>query len=125
LVLAIGIAQKVGVGWAAVRRLVAMKSKLKRSDEVMVVNGREKGKHGKVLSIDHSRSRIIIEGLNMVKKTMRKSQKNQKGGIVEIEAPIHLSNVMIVCRKCGPTRIGYKIEKGAKNRVCRKCGEQL
>ena len=102
-----------------------MKSKLKRSDEVMVVNGREKGKQGKVLSIDHSRSRVIIEGLNMVKKTMRKSQKNQKGGIVEIEAPIHLSNVMILCRKCGPTRIGYKIEKGTKNRVCRKCGEQL
>ncbi len=102
-----------------------MKSKLKRSDEVRVLNGREKGKQGKVLSIDHSRSRVIIEGLNMVKKTMRKSQKNQKGGIVEIEAPIHWSNVKIVCRRCGPTRIRYKIEKGAKNRVCRKCGEQL
>ncbi len=102
-----------------------MKSKLKRSDAVMVVNGREKGKQGKILSIDHSKSRVIIEGLNMVKKTMRKSQKNQKGGIVEVEASIHLSNVMVVCRKCGPTRVGYKLEKGAKSRICRKCGEQL
>ncbi len=102
-----------------------MKSKLKRSDEVMVVNGREKGKQGKILSIDHTKSRVIIEGLNMVKKTMRKSQQNQKGGIVEVEASIHLSNVMVVCRKCGPTRIGYNLEKGAKSRICRKCGEQL
>ena len=102
-----------------------MKSKLKRSDEVMVVNGREKGKQGKILSIDHSKGRVIIEGLNMVKKTMRKSQQNQKGGIVEVEASINLSNVMVVCRKCGPTRVGYKLEKGAKSRICRKCGEQL
>ena len=102
-----------------------MKSKLKRSDEVMIVNGREKGKQGKILSINHSQGRVIIEGLNMVKKTMRKSQQNQKGGIVEVEASIHLSNVMVVCRKCGPTRIGYKLEKRAKSRICRKCGEQL
>jgi large subunit ribosomal protein L24 len=102
------------------------KSKLKKNDDVVVIQGKEKGKHGKILNIDHLRGRVIIEGLNMVKKAMRKTQKNQKGGIAEVEAPIHISDVMIVCRKCGPTRAGYRIDsKGSKSRICRKCGEQL
>jgi large subunit ribosomal protein L24 len=61
----------------------------------------------------------------MVKKAMKKRKQNDRGGIVEIEAALALSNVMIVCRKCGPTRIGYKIADGKKSRVCRKCGEAL
>ena len=61
----------------------------------------------------------------MVKKAQKKRKQTDRGGIIEIEAPIALSNVMIVCRKCGPTRIGYKIEGDAKKRVCRKCGEAL
>jgi large subunit ribosomal protein L24 len=102
-----------------------VKNKLKKNDEVMVVTGKEKGKQGKILSIDVKKGRVIIEGLNMVKKAMRKTQKNPKGGIAEIESSISISNVMIVCKKCGPSRIGFEIKGNAKNRVCRKCGEQL
>jgi large subunit ribosomal protein L24 len=101
------------------------KSKLKKNDEVMIRTGKEKGKQGKILSIDGKNGRVIIEGLNMVKKAMRKTQKNQKGGIAEIEASIAISNVMIVCKKCGPSRIGFATKGKTKNRVCRKCGEQL
>ena len=101
------------------------RTKLKKNDQVQVQNGKEKGKQGKVLRIDRDGGRLYIEGLNMVKKAMKKTKENQQGGIATIEAPIQLSNVMIVCRKCGPTRIGYKVSDGTKSRVCRKCGEQL
>ena len=100
------------------------KSKLK-NDPVRIIAGKERGKQGKILRIDRKRDRVFIEGLNMVKKAMRRTRENQKGGIVEIEASIHVSNVMLVCRKCGPTRAGYKIKDKEKTRVCRKCGEQL
>jgi len=99
--------------------------KLKRNDQVRVVTGREKGKQGKILSIDRKNDRVYVEGLNMVKKAMRRTRENQKGGIVEVEAPLAISNVMIVCRKCGPTRVGYQIKGQSKARICRKCGEQL
>jgi large subunit ribosomal protein L24 len=101
------------------------KCRLRKNDDVMVVTGKEKGKQGKILSIDTAKRRVIIEGRNMVKKAMRKTQKNQKGGIAEIEAAIDLSNVMILCKKCGPTRISFRVDGKSKNRVCQKCGEQL
>ena len=100
-------------------------SKLRKNDEVRVIAGKEKGKQAKILSIDAKKGRVILEGLNTVKKAMRRTQSNQKGGIAEVEAPISISNVMIVCKKCGPTRLGYKMRGDEKIRVCRKCGEQL
>lgn len=100
-------------------------SKLRKNDQVRVVTGKERGKQGKILQIDRKNNRVVIEGLNMVKKAMRKSKTNQKGGIAEIEAAIHISNVQMICRKCGPTRIGFKLDGKTKNRICRKCGEQL
>ncbi len=102
-----------------------VKYKLKKDDLVEVIAGKEKGKQGKILKIDPTRGRVIVEGLNMVKKAMRKRQQNDRGGIIEIEAPLHVSNVMAVCRKCGPTRLGYKIDGDKKQRVCRKCGGDL
>jgi large subunit ribosomal protein L24 len=101
------------------------KSKLRKEDQVQVVAGKDKGKQGKVVRIDREKGRAIVAGVNMVKKAQKKRKQTDRGGIVEIEAPIAISNVMIVCRKCGPTRIGYKIEGDAKKRVCRKCGEAL
>jgi large subunit ribosomal protein L24 len=101
------------------------KTKIRKNDEVKVMAGKETGKQGKVLEVDAKNGRVIIEGLNMVKKAMRKTQKNQKGGIAEVEASLNLSNVMVVCRKCGPTRVGYKTEGKSKSRICRKCGEAL
>ena len=100
-------------------------TKIRKNDQVQVLCGKEKGKQGKVLRIDRSGGRIYIEGLNMVKKAMKKTKENQQGGIASIEASIHISNVMIVCRKCGPSRIGYREADGKKTRVCRKCGDQL
>ena len=100
-------------------------TKLRKDDTVKVISGKERGKSGKIVKIDLAKGRAIVQGLNMVKKAMRKKTQNDRGGIVEIEAPIRLCNMMIVCKKCGPTRIGFKIDGDAKKRVCRKCGEAL
>lgn len=102
-----------------------MKTKLKKGDQVQISAGKDKGKSGRILRIDRSAGRIIVEGLNMVKKTQRPKTRNDKGGIIEIEAPIAFSNLRILCRKCGPTRIGINLQGEKKSRVCRKCGEVL
>ena len=102
-----------------------MKTKLKKGDQVQIITGKDKGKKGRVLRIDRVAGRVIVEGLNMVKKTQRPKSQNDKGGIIEIEAPIAISNVMIVS-KSGPTRIGIVVEKdGTRKRVSRKTGEVL
>jgi large subunit ribosomal protein L24 len=69
--------------------------------------------------------RAVVEGLNMVKKAVKQRKQNEKGGITSVEAPLSVSKLMIVCKKCGPTRIGYKIDGEAKKRVCRTCGGDL
>ena len=102
-----------------------IKFKLRKDDLVQVIAGKDKGKQGKIIKIDVDKARAIVGGVNMVKKAMKKRKQNDRGGIVDIEAPLAISNLMIVCKKCGPTRIGYKIEDGKKKRVCRKCGEAL
>ena len=99
--------------------------KLKRDDTVQIITGKDKGKTGRVLRIDSSKDRIIVQGLNMVKKAVKPKRQNDKGGIIDIEAPLAISNVMIVCRKCGPTRIAIDTSGTEKKRVCRKCGEAL
>jgi large subunit ribosomal protein L24 len=99
--------------------------KLKKDDNVQVIAGKEKGKQGKLLKINRDSGRVIVAGLNMVKKAMKKRKQNDRGGIEEIEAAIDASNVMIVCKKCGPTRVGIKMAGDDKQRVCRKCGEVL
>ena len=101
------------------------KFKLKKEDTVQVVAGKDKGKRGRVLKILRDKDRIVVEGVNMVKKAKKKRKQSDRGGILEIEAALHSSNLMIVCKKCGPTRIGCKLEGDKKNRVCRKCGEAL
>lgn len=105
--------------------MAEIKYKLRKEDLVQVVAGKDKGKQGKILKIDREKGRVIVSGLNMVKKAMKKKSQNDRGGIVEVEAPLHISNVMVVCKKCGPVRIGYKIEGETRRRVCRKCGEAL
>ena len=100
-------------------------TKLRKEDLVQVIAGKDRGKKGKIIRIDRDKGRVIVSGVNMVKKAMKKRKQTDRGGIIEIEAALHLSNVMIVCSKCGPTRIGYKIEGESKKRVCRKCGGAL
>ena len=98
---------------------------IKKNDTVMLISGDEKGKSGRVLSVLPSKDRILIESLNMIKRHMKPSKKYSQGGIIEREAPVHLSKVMLVCPKCSkPTRIGNTmLENGKKIRSCKKCGE--
>ncbi|MDR3192953.1 MAG: 50S ribosomal protein L24 [Treponema sp.] len=101
------------------------KFKLRKEDTVQIITGKDKGKRGRILKILRDKDRLVVEGINIVKKAKKRRNQQDRGGIMEIEAPIHSSNVMIVCRKCGPTRIGYKLEGETKTRVCKKCGEVL
>jgi large subunit ribosomal protein L24 len=101
------------------------KFKLKKEDTVEIIAGKDKGKRGRILKILREKDRVIVEGVNIVKKAMKRRTQQDRGGIAEIEAAIHSSNVMILCKKCGPTRIGYKVAGDTKTRFCRKCGEAL
>ncbi len=99
---------------------------IKKGDMVRVVAGKEKGKTGKVLSILRDRERVVVEKVNLVKKHQRPDAKG-KGGILEKEGSIHVSNVMVICSKCDDAvRVGHKVlEDGKKVRICKKCNEIL
>ena len=101
--------------------------KVVKNDNVLVVSGNDKGKKGKVLKVFPKNTRIIVEGVNFIKRHTRPTQQNQQGGIVEKEAPIHASNVMVICPKCDtPSRLGRKrLEDGKLVRICRSCGEMV
>jgi large subunit ribosomal protein L24 len=101
------------------------KFKIKKEDTVQVIAGKDKGKRGRVLGILRDKDRVLVEGVNIVKKTQKRRKQQDRGGIMEVEAALHSSNLMIVCKKCGPTRIGYKINGTDKIRICKKCGEVL
>ena len=101
------------------------KFKIHKDDTVQVIAGKDKGKRGTVIRILPKKDAVIVSGVNIVKKAMRKKSQQDQGGIAEIEAPLNISNVAIVCKKCGPTKIGYKIDGEKKVRVCRKCGDIL
>jgi large subunit ribosomal protein L24 len=100
---------------------------IKKNDKVIVLSGKEKGKIGAVLRVDSEKGRVVVEKINMVKRHTRPGGKTAQGGIVEKEAPMHISNLMLVCNKCAePSRIVKRIlEDGSKVRVCKKCGELL
>ena len=96
----------------------------RKNDNVVVTTGRDRGKRGRVVRVVPDKNRVVVEGVNIIKRhTKANPQRNIKGGLVEREAPLHASNVQIVCPECGkPTRIGRKIlGDGRKVRVCRKC----
>ena len=101
--------------------------KIRKDDKVIVIAGKERGKIGTVLKVDPEKGRVVVEKVNMVKRHAKPSAKTAKGGIIEREAPLNISNVMIVCNKCAEhTRIGKRIlEDGSKIRVCKKCGEPM
>jgi large subunit ribosomal protein L24 len=101
--------------------------RIKKEDTVVIIAGKEKGKRGRVLSVMPSLDRLIIEKVNVIKRHMKPSRKYAQGGVIEKEASIHLSNVMLLCPKCNkPTRIANVIlEGGKKLRSCRKCREVI
>lgn len=102
-----------------------VKYKIKKNDQVQIMAGKDRGKSGRVLRVDREQGRVVVEGLNMVKKAIRPRGQNQKGGITSVEAALAISNVQIVCKKCGPTRMGLRMEKEQKVRFCKKCGGEL
>jgi large subunit ribosomal protein L24 len=100
---------------------------LKKNDKVIVLSGKDKGKIGAVLKIDSEKTRAIVEKLNVVKRHSKAGAKGTKGGIIEKESPIPISNLMVICNKCAePTRVGKRVlEDGSKVRTCKKCRELL
>jgi large subunit ribosomal protein L24 len=104
---------------------------IRKNDNVKVISGRDKGKTGRVLSVDKTRGKLLVEHVMMIKRHTRPNQQRQiKGGIAERESPIAVSNVMIVCPQCGPSRIAHHVDpvpggKTRRTRVCRKCGQSL
>jgi large subunit ribosomal protein L24 len=100
---------------------------IRKNDSVMVISGKERGKTGKVLRVLAEKNTLLIERVNMVKRHSKPRGAQQPGGIVEKEAAIHASNIMIMCDKCNaPVRIGHKqLGDGKKIRICRRCGEAL
>jgi large subunit ribosomal protein L24 len=101
------------------------KCHLKKDDKVKVIAGKDKGKIGKVLKVDRKKDRILVENINVVKRHTRPTAKNRQGGIVESEASVPWSNVMLMCSKClSPVRIQMqRLDDGKKVRSCRKCNE--
>ena len=98
--------------------------KIKQGDKVVVIAGKDKGRTGKIIKVDPENERVYVQGANMVMKTQKKRTQQDKGGIVEIEAPIHVSNVQLVS-KDKVSRVGYRIENGKKVRYAKKTGEVL
>ena len=109
-----------------------MAVKIKKGDTVVVLRGKptNKGQRGKVKEVIREKGRVIVEGVNMVKKHLKEIPNVREGGIVEMEAPLHISNVMLVCPNCNkPTRVGFRSVKEKnvlrKYRYCKKCGENI
>lgn len=107
--------------------MINAKCYLKKDDKVKVIAGKDKGKIGKIVSVDRKKNRILVENINVVKRHTRASGQNRQGGIVESEAPIQRSNVMAMCGKCvKPARLKMqRLEDGKKIRVCANCGESI
>lgn len=101
--------------------------KLRRGDTIYVAKGKDTDKTGKVLKVLPGGTRVIVEGINLVKKHMKKRSQEQQAGIVSIESPVSISNLMAFCKRCnGPVRVGFNVIKGKKKtRICKKCKEEL
>jgi len=100
--------------------------KIKKNDNVKVISGKNVGKSGRVINVDRIKGKVLIEGVNLVKKAMRKTRENQNGGIKEIEAYLNLSNVMLVCPKCkASTRVAFSVAENKKTRICKKCKAEI
>ncbi|MDP1853116.1 MAG: 50S ribosomal protein L24 [Candidatus Omnitrophota bacterium] len=108
--------------------------RIRKGDTVFVITGKDKGKTGKVIRVLPTAGRVLVEGINRVKKATRRTREDQKGGIIEVELPIAISNLQIFCKNCSkPTRIGIKTEKALskgkasknKARFCKRCKEVI
>ena len=105
--------------------MLKQQSYIRKDDKVKIITGKDKGKIGKVIRVLQDKNRVMVEKVNMVKRHSRPSAQNKQGGIIETEAPIHWSNVQLMCNKCmAPVRIEMRrLEDGKKVRACKKCNE--
>jgi large subunit ribosomal protein L24 len=101
--------------------------KIRKDDTVTIIAGKDSGKKGKVRRVIPKEDRVVVEGLNMIKRHSRARRAARQAGIIELEAPVHISNVMLLCNKCGkPTRVGFRLlADGKKVRICRSCNEVI
>jgi len=98
--------------------------KIKTNDRVKIIAGKDRGKEGKVIQVFSAGEKIVVEGVNIMKKHLRPKKRGEKGQVIELSSPFAASNALVICEKCGkPTRVGYKIDGGIKKRTCRKCKE--
>ncbi len=100
--------------------------KIKKNDQVQLIAGKDRGKRGKVLRVFPAEKKVVVEGLNASKKHARSKRQGEKGQRVDIFSPVHVSNVMLVCSRCGkPARVGFRIKEKNKFRICKKCENEL
>ena len=100
--------------------------KIKKSDNVLIISGKDKGKKGKILRVFPKRGRVLVEAVNLKKKHRRPTKSGEKGQIVALPGPMDVSNVKLICPKCSqPSRVGYRLSEKNKFRVCKKCGADI
>lgn len=100
--------------------------KLRKGDRVQVLTGKDRGKDGEIMRVIPKHDKVIVDGVNVVKKHQKPVRQTTQAGIIDRDMPIPVSNVAIICSSCGPTRIGYRFDDmGTKVRVCRKCGGDI
>jgi len=100
--------------------------KIHKGDTVLIISGKDKGRKGKVIEAFPKEARIIIENINLRKKHVKPKRSGEKGQIIELPGPLNVSDVKIICSKCGKAaRVGYKIEGKKKYRICKKCGQEI
>ncbi|MDO8663628.1 MAG: 50S ribosomal protein L24 [Candidatus Wildermuthbacteria bacterium] len=100
--------------------------RIKKGDQVLIILGKDRGKKGKVLESFPEKRRVLVEGINMRKRHQKPRKQGEKGQIIELPTSLDVSDVKLVCSKCGKaTRVGYKITEDKKNRVCKKCAQEI
>jgi len=102
-------------------------AKIRKNDTVRVIAGKDKGKSGKIITVFPVKGRALVQGINFIKKHAKRTREDQQGGIIQMESPMSVSNLMVVCQKCNKTtRIGFSIlTDGTKTRICKKCKELI
>ncbi|OQY67394.1 50S ribosomal protein L24 [Microgenomates bacterium UTCPR1] len=100
--------------------------KIKKGDKIKVISGKDKGRDGVVERVYKKSEKILVQGINIFKKHLKKSEQSPQGGIADVPRPILASKVALICSKCGkPTRVGFRVEKDKKFRICKKCKSKI
>lgn len=100
--------------------------KIKKNDQVLIIAGKDKGKKGKVLRVFSASDKVVVENINLAKKHHKARRQGEKGRVIEVARPLHISNVKLICVKCGAAaKTGYKSTGGGKFRICKKCGQEI